>query len=124
MNPFFRALVTRLSFAVPLLAPALVRAEPSETDRGLAQSLFDDGKNLMKAKRYAEACPKLEESQRLDPSGGTLLNVALCHELEGKLATAWSDFKGALSLAKKDGRNDRIKAATEHIAALEPKLPF
>jgi hypothetical protein len=107
-----------------VFAASVARAEPSDTDKSLAQSLFEQGKQLMKAKKYDEGCPKLEESQRLDPSGGTLLNLALCHELQGKLATAWSDFKGALSLAKKDGREDRIKAASEHIAAIEPKLPW
>ena len=107
-----------------LCPPLLAEAEPTATDRSLAQSLFEQSKTLMETKRYSEACPKLEESQRLDPSGGTLLNLALCRELEGKVATAWSDFKDALSLARRDGREDRVQAAQEHIAALEPKLPW
>lgn len=107
-----------------LLWPAFAHAQPSATDRSLAQSLFEEAKELMAARKYSQACPKLAESQRLDPGGGTLLNLALCHEEEGKIASAWSDFKEALSTARRDGRTDRIEAAEQHIAALEPKLPW
>jgi len=117
-----RIFATALLFG---LCPILrAEAEPTATDRSLAQSLFDQSKVLMESGRYKEACPKLEESQRLDPSGGTLLNLALCREHEGKVATAWSDFKEALSYAHRDGREDRVRAAQEHIAALESELPW
>jgi hypothetical protein len=96
---------------------------PAENDRVLAQSLFEQGKKLMQAGDYDAACPKLEASQRLDPAGGTLINLALCHEKQGKTATAWADFKAALGVARRDGRRDRIEAAEQHIAALEPLLP-
>ena len=115
-------------FATALLVgwcPTLrAEAEPTATDRSLAQSLFEQSKVLMESGRYKEACSKLEESQRLDPSGGTVLNLALCREHEGKVATSWSDFKEALSYAHRDGREDRVRAAQEHITALESELPW
>lgn len=110
--------------AASMTFSSLGLAEPSETDRSLAQSLFEQGKQLMQAGNLAQACPKLQESQRLDPGGGTLLNLALCHERQGRIASAWTEFKEALSMARRDGRQERIDAATEHIAALEPKLPY
>ena len=113
-----------LSLALALLlAPVAASAAPSETDRTLAQSLFEDGRRLMNANDFVNACPKLQESQRLDPSGGTVLNLALCREQEGKLATAWAYFKQALSAAKRDDRADREEAASKHLALLEAKIP-
>jgi hypothetical protein len=103
-----------------LAAPAA--AQSRDTDRQIAQQLFDDGRDLLEAKRYAEACPKFAESQRLDPGGGTLVNLAYCHELEGKTATAWAEFRDALGQALKDDRKDREEFTRAHIADLAPRL--
>jgi hypothetical protein len=124
--PFSRQRVSflRRSFALAVLAlPLPAGAAPSAVDRTMAQSLFDDARRLMTAGDYAAACPKLEESNRLEPSGGTLLNLALCREQEGKLATAWTHFKQALSAGKRDDRPDRVQAAEEHLKALELRVP-
>ena len=106
-----------------LLASSPVFAQATGNDAATAQALFDDGKRLMQEGHYDEGCPKLVESQRLDPGGGTLLAIALCHEGQGKLATAWGHFNEALSEARKDHRADRESAAAEHIRALEAKMP-
>jgi hypothetical protein len=97
-------------------------ADVTEADRARASELFREGRARLAAKRYAEACPMLEESQRLDPGGGTLLNVALCHELQGRAATAWSEFNEALAVARSDRRPDREAEAERHLHALEPRL--
>ena len=41
-----------------------------------AEALFAEGKELMKAGRYQEACPKLAASLKLDRTVGTLMNLA------------------------------------------------
>lgn len=97
-------------------------AEPTQADRVLARSLFDQARKLMAEKKHAEACPKFAEAMRLDPGGGTQLNLAICYQEQGRTATAWMEFKDALSKARADGRADREKIAQERIAALEPKL--
>ncbi len=98
-------------------------AQGSDADRALAESLFETGRKLMGEKKYAEACPKLAESFRLDPTTGTLLNLAVCHRDEGKIASAWAEFKDAASLARRDGRADREQFAQDQSAALEPRVP-
>jgi hypothetical protein len=88
----------------------------------MAQTLFEQGKALMAEKRFTEACPKFEESERLDPAGGTLLNLANCYEGSGKTATAWAWFKEAVTAARREGRTDREEFATKRIKSLEGRL--
>jgi hypothetical protein len=108
--------------AFALLWAGTASAEPSADDRALATALFEQGRALMTAGRTAEACPKFEESHRIDPSGGTILNLALCHEQQGMLARSWSEYHEAIAFAVHDGRSDREHVAEEHARALEPRL--
>jgi hypothetical protein len=102
--------------------PGVALAEPTAADKALATQLFKDGRKLVDEGHIPEGCRKLEESQRLDAGGGTLLNLALCHEKEGRTATAWAEFTEALGIARRDGRTQRIEIAQTHIASLEPLL--
>ena len=111
--------------AIVLVAALLVAALPvaaQSTDRATAEALFREAKRLMAKRNFAEACPKLAESQKLDPQGGTLLNLAVCHAREGKTASAWSEFQEALALAREAKRNDRILLAKRELAKLSPRL--
>jgi hypothetical protein len=118
--------VRRRAFAycatiVVVTASSAAHAGPNE--QRLAQALFDDARRLMDQKRYSEACPKLAESQRLDPGGGTLLNLALCHASEGKTATALVEYNEGLAMATRDGRRDREELARAAITKLEAEVP-
>lgn len=101
-----------------LLAPSTVFAG----DSAAAQALFDEGKALLAAGKVNEACAKLAESQRIEPSGGTILHLAVCHMQAGKTATAWTELNDAISQARRDGRADREKAAKNYLQQLEPKM--
>jgi hypothetical protein len=105
-----------------LTASSFAFAEPTSAERNLAESLFQDGKSLMAEGKVSEACPKLAESNRIDPGAGTLTALALCHRAEGRTASAWSEFREVISLARRDGRKDREQVAQDNIAELEPKL--
>lgn len=114
----------RKSLAIAAIGMSLSWSAPARAnDPATAQALFDQARKLMTQERWAEACPKLEESQKLDPAGGTLLHLALCREREGRVATAWAHYQDALSQAKRDGRKDRAKIAQERIDVLGPRLP-
>ena len=116
------ALAGLLVFACSMGASSAAYAEPGVEDSALATLLFEQGRTLIAEGHIPEACLKFEESQRLDPGGGTLLNLARCHEQEGRLASAWSEFKLAESVARDGGRPDREAEAAYHISALEPRL--
>ena len=91
-------------------------------DAATAELLFQQGRDLLRAGKAADACPKLAESQRLDPATGTLLALAMCHEADGKLASAWAEFTTVQAQARSENRQDREDAARERAATLKGKL--
>jgi hypothetical protein len=113
-----------LLFAAVLSLAQTAHAESSTTQKAAAEALFDDALRLMKAGRHADACPKLEESQRIDPGVGTLLYLGECYENVGRTASAWATFREAASRAGAEGQNERLKTASERAARLEPKLAY
>ena len=101
-----------------------ILADVSPADGAAARSLFDEARVLLQQGKAAQACPKLEESQRLDPGMGTLFNLADCYERLGRTASAWAEFREAVSAAHNAGSLDREQAAKQRAAALEPKLSY
>ncbi len=87
-----------------------------------ATVLFDEGRKLMAAHDYAGACPKFAESQRLAPSGGTLINLAECYERAGQTASAWGTWKDVAARANAAGKADVEQKAVARATALEPTL--
>lgn len=104
-----------------LMAPSTVLAQTSE-NKVAAEALFDSARQLMTDGKYAEACSKFEQSQRLDPGIGTLLYLADCYEKSGRIASAWATFREGASQAKAAGQTDRATSGEERAAALEPRL--
>ncbi|HEY1954301.1 MAG TPA: hypothetical protein VGH28_01785 [Polyangiaceae bacterium] len=114
---------TSIALVVPVVLVAPCARAQQLSDPQVAQALFDEARELMDKHDYARACPLLERSQKLDPGGGTLVNLALCWEDAGKLARANARFDEALSQARRDGRHDRETIALQHLDALAPRLP-
>jgi len=94
----------------------------SRSDSTAAQALFDQAKKLLAEGKAAEACPRFEESQRLDPGSGTLLNLARCYEKLGRTASAWNSYLEAASAAKASGNARHEKEARKQAEILRPRL--
>jgi len=91
-------------------------------NRAAAEALFNQGRDLMTAGKFAEACPKFEASQQLDPGLGTMLNLAECYEKTGRTASAWAEYREAIPLARAAGSKARLDLATERAQALQDRL--
>ena len=118
--------MTRIAFwaCLSLLGlSGVARAQTAGADhRAAAEALFSEGRALSAKGHYAEACPKFEASQQLDPGLGTKLNLAECYEKVGKTASAWTEYRDAIPLARASGSKVRLDLATSRAAALEPRL--
>jgi len=115
--------LSQLATAVALSwvgSPATASAQSA--DAAASETLFRDGKRLLDQKDFAHACPKLAESFHLEPATGTLLALAMCHEGDGKVATAWAEYTDAAARARREGRPDREQAALQWAGVLEPNL--
>lgn len=110
-----------VALTLSTFAPSDARAsEPG--DKSAAEALFRGGRSLMEQKKFAEACPKLAESQRLDPAAGTLMNLGRCYEGNHQTASAWVTFTEAAKAAAARHRDDWRATALARVRALEPKL--
>ena len=90
-------------------------------DKARADKLFEEGRGYLQRKEYQLACTAFEQSQQADPAIGTQLNIALCYEQWGKLASAYKAYVATENVAK-EKKDKRSKQARKKIDELEPKL--
>lgn len=110
-TPLFLAVVTLAGSP----APSASTSASSRADR-----LFHEGRDLMKANRFAEASTKLMESEQLEPSPVTLVNLAICHEALGQRGRALFEFREVV--AEAGGKPAVLDVASGHAKALEATL--
>lgn len=90
---------------------------------GKAAVLAREAEKLIADGKVAEGCDKLEESQALDPRGGTLLDLALCRDKEGRTGTAYNLLEAAEKALIQEKKTDRATTAKAKKNALYLKLP-
>lgn len=105
-----------LAFALPIV-PSWADDPPPT-----AQALFDAAVQSMEAGRYEEACPKLEQSDRLEASGGTALNLGYCYEHLGQFGRAYDAYLLAVAHYEASRKPDRQRVAREHAAAIRDRV--
>jgi serine/threonine-protein kinase len=76
----------------------------------------------LEREQYEQACPKLEQSHRLDPALGTLLLLAFCHEKVGRTASAYAEYTRAVALAERAGDTEKAAQSRSWAEALLPRL--
>jgi hypothetical protein len=99
----------------------LARAQAS-ADLSAADAAFSEALKLMDSGNFAEACPKLEQSQKLAPASGTLLNLGECYEQLGRLPSAFRSFNQAALLAHETGKAERERVARQRADALRARI--
>ncbi len=114
------------SFVLACAAAVTIGATSSTAyagDTSTAENLFAEGMKAMQREDYAAACAAFAGSDQADPSPGTEINLALCNEKQGKLATAWGWYRTAAGLADQRGQHDRAERARGEAARIEPMVP-
>jgi hypothetical protein len=118
-RPRLCAVLLASALCLATTATAFADGTPADADRA-----FQEGLTLFNAGRTAEACIKFAESQRIAPANGTLLNLAACHEKEGKRALAFREWSDLVTRAAKAGQKQREATARQRAAELGAKIPF
>ena len=111
-----------LTSALVATSPAWADATPA--DKAASDVFFKDAKKLVEEGRFNEACAKFEESQRLDPTPGTLLNLGDCYRSASppRNASAWGAYRQAEIMSRQRGDAARQEGAVLRAQAVEPLL--
>lgn len=104
-------------------APRSCWADDTASDVATAESLFHEARALLERGEHERACRAFEASLRLERAVGTLLNLARCYELTGRIATAWSTFAEAEGEAQRAQQDKRAALARQHKQRLAPRVP-
>jgi hypothetical protein len=101
-------------------------ADPAvrDDDKLEADRLFAEGRALLDQGKRKEACEKFDLSIRKDPRAvGTILNLGLCAEEAGQVATAVRYYSEARARARDQELHEHQVAAENKLALLAPRVP-
>lgn len=96
----------------------------SAQNKSEAARLFEEGRALLEQGKPLEACQKFEQSIAKDPrQTGALMNLALCNERTGKIATALRLYQEAFDRANEANLARTRELASDAISRLSSKVP-
>jgi hypothetical protein len=102
----------------------VAHAQPRAANKAEADRLFEQGRALLAEGKREEACAAFDESMRKDPRAvGTMLNLGLCREESGLIASAVRLYAEARDRAHDQGLKEHEEAASRKIALLSPRVP-
>lgn len=118
--------VLSLVFGTCIMASGAAGYAQPAHDPLAAEELYKRGRELVAAGDWTSGCAKFEASHKLNPAAVTMINIAKCHEHEGKLTLAVSDYRAALKLNERTLGEERQKQLAElakaGISEITPKL--
>jgi hypothetical protein len=104
-----------------LLSTASMARGQTRDPRAQADALFRQGRHAAESGDFETACAKFAESQRLDASTGTLLNLGDCEEHLGHLSASRNYYQTALR--QLGGSDPRVAPAEARLAGVEARMP-
>ncbi len=105
------------ALVVVLIAASVAAAQPKPE----GTRLFEEGRELAKAGKYAEACEAFQKSFSIDRAPGTALNYGDCLEHLGQLRRAWQLYDEAAREFDKQA-DARAAFARERASSVTPRL--
>jgi hypothetical protein len=109
-----------LALAALCAVAAPVAAQPSTSK---ADELFNQGRELLDAGKFKEACAKFQASLDAADALGTRMNLALCMEKRGRVHSALKRFEDNAKRADRENQADSARVAREHADKLRPLVP-
>ena len=107
----------RLAVMLVMATAGTAAAQPT------VEQLFDEGRTLLADGHPEEACAKFRAALDIEPADmGPTLNLGLCNEQLGKLATALRWFRRAQQRASELGMHDSEAAAKEKTTELAARV--
>lgn len=96
--------------------------EVGAQDAAAAEALFRSAREAAEQGDWVTACDRFEESKRLEPAPGTVLNLARCRENLGEVASAWKSYTEAVQ--RLPARDERHAFARKKSIELEARVPY
>lgn len=121
-----RSIAPRAAALVAAAAALALAPRPAAADDNVekADALFAEGVRLRDS-NLELACAKFGESLQLNPQAiGVLLNVAMCDERHGRVASAVRRYRETRERAREQSFPEYLKAADAKLEALTPLVPY
>jgi hypothetical protein len=100
---------------------SLALSSPCFAQDPAAEALFRSAQDAANQGDWMTACDRFEESLRLEPAPGTVMNIARCREKLGQFASAWKSYNEALQRLERS--DDRRAFAQKKVAELSSRVP-
>lgn len=115
--------LSRTTFLWVLVLAQGLFTSPAYSQDSVAEGLFRSAQEASLQGDWRTACDRFEESNRLEPAPGTVMNLARCREMLGQVASAWKRYnEAAQRLPEGDKRVRFAQGKSEELSARVPHL--